>query len=340
MPPCAARSALSLEIHGLGDGERGVLESMLRLLEPRLERRWTLDGRGHEVDLWLHRPGAPQPQRVPRLQGLVLRDDEHADDPDALVLQLPLRVGTLFGVLEAASNRLTQQAQLPWQWVDALAGDEARMSADAAPLPLESHLAETGDGNALAAALARLLKRRAGSTLRVRIGGHGTLYLCGGSGRYCVDFPLQQLLPALQQRRYVITVIAPDAPGLGDLMQAARPLDELLWSIGMCAPWTRAPQPQDRFALRHWPDLARLAHRRAHLRASALLATNALCFDELQPLSGLGASDLGQFLHACELCGLLREGDDLDAEPATGGGLRVSGAADRPFDRLLRRFGL
>jgi hypothetical protein len=326
----ASQPALRLKVSGLSIDERGVLLSILQVLEHRTERRWQLSDAA-APDLLLRVRGDGPDDAHAALRGTILREGEASADPDTLALQLPLRVMSVLDVLDAAHDRLRQR--------------EARVATDAAPTARPAAVPggepiETEDGKALASALARLIDRRLDQTLRVRILGHGTLYLCPSSRAFCIDFAAHELLPALQQHRFVLTTISPDSDELRQQAPLARPIDEALWSIGMAAAWEQQPDAGARFRLRRWPDLARLPHRASHIQACAALATRALGFDELRRACAMGTAELGHFLHACTLCGLLEVTHESTAFPPPVDAAPRGGALSGLFDRLRRRLGL
>lgn len=315
---------LRLAVRGLQSHEHDVLVAILRVLEERTEGRWTLCDRA-APDLLLHTREVDAAVESGALQALLVREGEAAPAPDTLATGMPLRVMAVLDLLNAAHDRLRQRRMC---------------ERDAAPGRLDG-LGIEDDGKALASALSRLLERRVEQIFRVRILGHGTLYLCQSARMYCIDFPRERLSSALEQHRFVLTTISPAAPELAGLMEQARPIDEVLWSIGLVTPWESPDARQARFRLRQWPDLARLPHRPAHIQACAALAARAMTLQALVAATSMSSNDAQHLLHACSLCGLL---DALAPEvapqaPAERAPTQDAGAASL-FGRLWKRFGL
>lgn len=318
----AARSAdaLRLSVAGLSAAELDILQSILAVLEDRTERRWRLCDEP-QADLYLHTREASLPTRGGEVTGLILHEGEAAGGPDQLSLILPLRVMSVLDTLNAAQDRLNQRSHAPPPVDDALV-----------------HPAD--DGRSLASALARLAARRIEQNLRARIVGHGTLYLCPIRRVYCADFPYEGLSAALEQHRYVMTALAHDATELAAQLPYARPIDEVMWRIGLLTAWERADKDRFRFQLRRWPDLARLPHRAEHIQLCAMLAARPQSVDELVAATGMAPNDATHLMHACDACGLL-QGVEVDAaaqstpSPAPVAPSGLGGL----FERLRRRLG-
>lgn len=301
---------LRLVVHGLSAEDCGVLAAILQVLADRTERHWTLgDG---PADLALCTRAAVEAPAQAELHGLILREGENAD-ADALVLSLPLRVMGVLDLLNAADDRLRQRRL-----------ESAGAHAD-------------HDGRMLAAALARLVERRHEQTVRVRILGHGTLYLCMRTHRFWSDLPPDRLATTLREHRFVLTTLAPSSPEFVERLATARPLDEALWAIGLIAVSEHVEAPGVRFRLRRWPDFTRLPHRAEHLQACALLAARALDIDELAAGTDLGRADAAHLVHACLLCDLVEiQRDSVVSEPPLARPAGFGGL----FNRLRRHLGL
>lgn len=318
--PDAVASVLSLGVSGLDASELDMLGSILRVLEQRTTRPWRLCA-GPEADLFLHtRDGGIGPHRG-EIVGLIVRDGEAPAPQDTIALQAPFRVMSVLDVLNDAYDRLIQRRH-----------PRSAIKPPVKPSPIASD-----DGKSLASALARIVERRLEQNLRIRIVGFGTLYLCPNSRVHCIDFPRDRLRAALDEHRFVVTTLAQGSPELAAQLAQARPIDEVLWSIGLAAAWERSGLDGLRFKLRRWPDLARLPHRAEHIALCATLAARACTRAELAAATGTPATEVTHFLHACELCGLTQSEPDasdrpvaIAAAPNGLGGL---------FDRLRRRLG-
>lgn len=320
-----ATAPLRLAAQGLGRDDLSVLDAILRVVGERTARRWTrVDG--DDGDLLLTTRDA-QPAGAAGLTALLLREDEAAAEPDQLSLQAPLRVMAVLDLLNAAHDRLRR------------AESNAAQVATVQPISREQDRIECDDGRSLAAALARLVGRRPDLTLRIRIVGYGTLYLCLKSRIHHADFPADRLADALGEHRFVMTMIPAGSAELVVRMDSARPADEVLWQIGMTST-SETPHTADAaFRLVRWPDFARLPHRADDLRLCAAMSRAHQRVDALMALGGSRRGDVDHLLHACALCGLL----DVDTRaattapvPAPTGGTALGGL----FDRLRRRFGL
>jgi hypothetical protein len=251
--------------------------------------------------------------------GLLLREGDAPFIPDQLAITLPLRVMSVFDALSAAQDRLCQH----------------RLSE---PVPSDTSQHATDDGKALASALARLAERRLEQKLRIRIVGHGTLYLCPSERLYCVDFPRERLGAALDQHRYVITALLHDSQELTAQLPFAGPIDEVLWRIGLLTVWERTDKERLRFRLRRWPDLARLPHRAEHIQMCALLAARPMGLTDLAAAAGASLSEATHLLHACELCGLLQPVEPDDVAPSPAATVPAHGLGGL-FNRLRRKLG-
>jgi hypothetical protein len=312
-------ACLHLAVAGLSPGELEVLKSILLVLEERTARPWRLIGEGR-ADLYLHTRAAGVEVRESELVGLIVREGEPPASSDAIALHAPFRVMSVLDALNDANDRLVQRRHPS---VDS----EASLS----------HPAD--DGKALAAALARLVERRFEQNLRVRIVGFGALYLCPSARVYCVDFAHDRLCAALEEHRFVMTTLAQGSPELATQLTHSRPIDEVLWRIGLLTAWERTDLGTLRFRLRRWPDLARLPHRPDHIQMCATLAARPVTRAHLIESTGLGSGEVTHFLHACELCGLTQVEVDT-AEPAvrTAPATPANGLGGL-FDRLRRHLG-
>jgi hypothetical protein len=314
-------AVLHLAVAGLAAAELDVLKAILVLLEERSARPWRLVDDG-PADLYLHTRSAGIDARRGALVGLIVREGEPAPTPDVIVLSAPFRVMAVLDVLEDARDRLAQR-------------HHAELEADASL----AHPAD--DGKALAAALVRLVERRFEQNVRVRVVGFGALYLCPSARVYCLDFARDRLCAALEEHRFVMTTLAPGSSELAAQLSQSRPIDEVLWRIGLLTAWERDGVQTLRFRLRRWPDLARLPHRPEFIQLCAMLAARPMTRAELVANTGMPEGDVTHFLHACELCGLTQsEADPADraavAPPAV---VAAGGGLGGLFDRLRRRLG-
>lgn len=320
--PVAAAS-LRLALCGASEEERSVLAAILHVLSGRTARHWTLCDDTCAPDLRLATRASAATNDV--LTALLLHEDEHAAAPEELALQAPLRVMAVLELLNAADDRLRQAA----------------LTQAVAEEPAHAHV-HLDDGRSLAAALARLLEHRPDPTLRVRIVGHGTLYLCLKTHIHHCDFPVEHLAEALNEHRFVMTMLPAAAAELVVLRDSARPADEVLWQIGLVTPPGDGFPDTQAYRLKRWPDFARLTHRPEYIRLCAAMSRAPRRVATLAERSGLVRSEVEHVLHACKLCGWL-DSTDASATPAAA----VQAVAPRAasplsglFDRLRRRFGL
>lgn len=314
-----ATPPLRLALHGLTDDEASILDAILRVLGERTARRWVLaDGR--DGDLLLTTRAAPAGRYGSSVTALLLRDDEHPAEPDELALQAPLRVMAVLDLLNAAHDRLRQPHAAPPP-----CGEQVRVEVD--------------DGKSLAAALSRLVERRLEQALRVRIVGHGTLYLCLKARIYHCDFPRERFVEALNEHRFVVTMIPSSAAEMVVRLDSARPLDEALWQIGLITAADGVSHAGRAYRLTRWPDFARLPHRPEFLRICAAMSRTHRSVDTLVALGGLQRGEVEHLLHACALCGYL---DVAPQTPDPAAPVPASVQASRAglFDRLRKRFGL
>lgn len=311
--PEGANAPLRLVVDGLEAGERASFSAILSVLATKSARHWVWAD-GPEADLYLHTRGDKRAAVQAAVTGVLVRDDEPAAPLDVLSLAVPFRVMAVLELLDGAVDRL-QQEQLA-----------ARATLGTAT--------EVSDDKTLASTLARLLARPVEHTLRVRVLGFGTLYLCTRSRMHCMDFDPERLPRALEASRFVLTAIPPDSPELAAERHRAQPLDELLWPIGLSSVREHNGKPAVPQRLRQWPDFARLPHAARHLQACAALTARSLDAQGLALTVGMTAGEAEHFLHACELCGLL-EADAAPSMPVVES--RPAPAPGGLFDRLWRR---
>lgn len=311
---CAREVApLRLLVDGLEPDEHATLDAILKVVASKSLRGWTW-AEGTDTDLYLHTRALRRPGVRAGVSGLLVREHEQAAPAEALALAVPFRVMAVLELLDGAVDRL-QQEQL------AVQGHVAG--------PAEA----VDDEKTLASSLARLLVRPVEHTLRIRVLGHGTVYLCTRSRMYCMDFEQAQLVKALESKRFVLTAIAPDSPELAAERDRGSPLDELLWPIGLLASREHAAR-HERQRLRQWPDFARLPHDPRHLQACAALTAGAMDAHELAAATGMSETEADHFMHACQLCGVL-EAAVAESAPILPAQDRAAGGL---FDRLWRRW--
>ncbi len=304
---------LRLRADGLGASEHASLGAILDVLAGKLPRTWVAVDDG-DADLYVYTRGARRGGVRAAVTGLLVREDEPQGAADELWMPVPLRVMAVLDLLHGAHDRM-RHAQ-----------------AQASCAMPEPHPA-ANDEKTLACSLARLFVGAVEHSMRVRILGYGTLYVCPTSDSYRTDFEIARVGEALDAKRFILTAISPGSSELTATDLQAHPLDELLWSIGLRTARERQPGHAPRQRLRSWPDFARLPHDPRHLQACAALSTAAMDLQELAAAAGLDEAQADRFLHACELCGLLETVVDAapappPASPSSRGGL---------FDRLWRR---
>ncbi|KRD28698.1 hypothetical protein ASE35_19560 [Lysobacter sp. Root916] len=316
-PACAASerdtAPLRLLVDGLDADEHATLDAILKVVASKSLRGW-IWAQSTDTDLYLHTRTLRRPGVRAGVSGLLVREHEPAAPAEALALAVPFRVMAVLELLDGAIDRL-QQEQLAVQGGVAAAAEAVE------------------DEKTLASSLARLLVRPVEHTLRVRVLGHGTVYLCTRSRTYCMDFEQAQLGKALESKRFVLTAIAPDSPELAAERDRGSPLDELLWPIGLLASREHAAR-HERHRLRQWPDFARLPHDPRHLQACAALAAGAMDACELAAATGMSETEADHFMHACQLCGVLEVAAVAPA-PTPPPQDRATGGL---FDRLWRRW--
>ena len=313
-----AAAPLRLLVDGLDASEQLSLQAILDVLCSKMPRAWEVV-HGNDADLYLYTRNARRSGVRAGLSALLLRDDETQPPSESLWMPVPLRVMAVLDLLQDAHDRL------------ALAPAEA-VPSDAVTTDAP---AMTNDEKCLAFSLSRILARAIEHSLRVRILGFGTLYVCPARAVYLADFEPGRMREVLEAKRFVLTAIAPSSIELSESDKTAHPIEELMWMIGLMTPRGAARQ-DTRLRLRRWPDFANLPHDPKHLQACAALATAPMDFSEIAAITGLSDTHTDRFLHACELCGLLETVPD--AEPARP---RQQAAATSSigglFDRLWRR---
>ncbi len=100
----------------------------------------------------------------------------------------------------------------------------------------------------------------------------------------------------------------PESVGTSEAMTASKPLETLLWRIGLrMVPNHTMPWLQNDIVIRlkRWPDFGRLGAQKSHLALAALMTKTSWRSDALLDSSGQTRDDVQSFLTACGLCGLL-----------------------------------
>lgn len=311
--PEDASPPLRLLADGLDAGEQQSLQAILDVLARKLSRQWVAVD-GSDADLYLHTKGARRSGIRSSLTALLVREDDAQPPVDALWMPVPLRVMAVLDLLQGAHDRL------------GLAPVEVAPAIDAC----EAH-----DDKGLAFSLARIFVGTVEHSLRVRILGFGTLYVCPARASYLADFEPARMQQALEAKRFVLTAISPGSIELTETDKQAHPLEALMWTIGLMTPRDRARHGNHRVRLRQWPDLANLPHDPRHLQACAALGTAPMSLAEIVDVTGLGEQQADRFLHACELCGLVEYVPDAAPVPVRQRATETSFGG--LFDRLWRR---
>lgn len=86
-----------------------------------------------------------------------------------------------------------------------------------------------------------------------------------------------------------------------------RPLDRLLWRLGMITNDLLKSLPaQGQFQLRRWPDFGALGTQPRFIKLAAILVRKSLTIDELVAEAHIVREEVIHYLNACQLCGLLK----------------------------------
>lgn len=319
LTPAASEDAsppLRLLVDGLDADEQSSLQAILDVLARKLSRQWVAV-EGAEAELYLHTRGARRSGIRATLTALLVREDETQAPVDALWMPVPLRVMAVLDLLQGAHDRL------------GLAPAEVIPASD----PSAAH-----DDKGLAFSLARIFVGAVEHSLRVRILGFGTLYVCPARASYIADFEPARMQQALEAKRFVLTAISPSSIEMTETDKQAHPLEALMWTIGLMTPRERARHGRHRVRLRQWPDFANLPHDPRHLQACAALSTTPMDLTELVAVTGLGELQADRFLHACELCGLVEPVPDAAPAPVRqqAAGASFGGLFDRLWRRLIK----
>lgn len=319
LPPSTSEDAsppLRLLVDGLDADEQSSLQAILDILARKLSRQWVAV-QGGDAELYLHTRGSRRSGVKSNLTALLVRDDETQPPADALWMPVPLRVMAVLDLLQGAHDRL------------GLAATEVTPTNDASA----AH-----DDKGLAFSLARIFVAAVEHSLRVRILGFGTLYVCPARASYIADFEPARMQQALEAKRFVLTAISPSSIELTDTDKQAHPLEALMWTIGMMTPRERVRHGNQRMRLRQWPDFANLPHDPRHLQACAALSTTPMDLPEIVATTGLSELQADRFLHACELCGLVESVPDAAPAPVRqqAAGASFGGLFDRLWRRLIK----
>ncbi len=108
-----------------------------------------------------------------------------------------------------------------------------------------------------------------------------------------------------------------EPPG-ADAPQPARPLEELLWTIGFAASRGRlidALEPTDLMELTHWPNLTRVPLQERGLRLATLFCRYPSSIPLAARLTGAERSEVHQFLSAAWCAGIARAVNRAESSP-------------------------
>ena len=177
-------------------------------------------------------------------------------------------------------------------------------------------------------------------TLRLDVSGHDVIAIDFAFNAFDWSGSLAEL-PAEPASVRVET-----RPGTADspsLELPGRPLDPLLWSIGMHAfddepaPWLA---PEHRYRLRRWPSLSGLDVSLDQVRMVAMLGNAFATADELAAAAHTTTADATRLINALSVAGILRRSNNAPAP-------QIAGRTDAPttsgttglFARLRERWG-
>ncbi len=179
-------------------------------------------------------------------------------------------------------------------------------------------------------------------TLRLHVEGHGVIAIDFAYNAFewsgdLTDFPRTPPTVLVETRPGLLDVSTVELPG--------RPLDPLLWSIGLHAfggepaPWL---VPGHRYRLRRWPSLTGLTIDLDQVRMIAMLGNAFATADELAAAANTSPDDARSLINALAVAGILRRSAGAPAlQPAPSHDSATTSAHSSTglFARLRERWG-
>lgn len=300
---------MTLTTLGLSLRDEILVKSLLNVVSANTRAEWQFVD-GIEADLALCDPQSPlarmamqRAQQSGRPHCVALLHDQQAQSVLPQSIRAPLRVREFMDMLDGVcdGDAETTSHVVP------------RMHAFA------SVVGAAGEGQTLAEALSGLIASADGNkrpqAWRIAL-GENALDIMLPECRYALsgaEIPLPALVDlALSHPIDGMARLAPEEAEASPALSVARPLQPLLWRIGLVLavdpglPWLKEHVG---LRLKRWPDFGSLGSHRSHLALSALLTKRSWRIDELVQASGESRAMILSFLNACGLCGLLAWSD-------------------------------
>lgn len=288
---------LALTTVGLSVTDETLVKSMLRIVYGKTSARWKYTD-DIDADLVLCDPqssllaivlGRAAQSRRPRCVAFI----RNGQSPFPLTqsIHAPLRLGPFMDMLEASTG-------------NAVEPEAATLRIAQAADPLEGGIA------CLAERLRRVqAETDATGVWRIECAGE-IVHVFLPERRFELSTPLDSTLAAhlaANTRALQAVRLDPATEAQVRAVASPRPLDELLWLLGLhAAPDTYPPWlAEESLLLRQWPDMGRLGAARAHMALCALMARQPQRCADLAVATAQPLSQVLAFAHACALTGLL-----------------------------------
>lgn len=300
---------MTLTTLGLSLRDEILVKSLLNVVGANTRAEWQFVD-GIEADLALCDPQSPlarmamqRAQQNGRPHCVALLYDQQAQSVLPQSIRAPLRVREFMDMLDALCD-----------------GDGETLSPASPRAPMPAFAAEESrEGQTLAEALSTLIascaEHKRPQAWRIALGDNA-LDVMLPECRYALsgtELSLAALVDlALSRPIDGMVRLAPEEAEASPALSVARPLQPLLWRIGLVLavdpglPWLKEHVG---LRLKRWPDFGSLGSHRSHLALSALLTKRSWRIDELVQASGESRAMILSFLNACSLCGLLAWND-------------------------------
>jgi hypothetical protein len=307
------RRTMTLTTLGLSLRDETLVKSLLNLVEANTRADWKFVDE-IEADLALCDPQSPlarmamqRAQQVGRPHCVALLHDQNAQSPIPHSIRAPLRVREFIDMLDALCDAGGEAVTPAGPGATSHSHSHATEPAPAPGEPLQ--------GLTLADALSKLIateeENKRSQVWRIAL-GDSVLDVILPECRYALsgaEVSLQALVDlALSRPIQSIVRLAPEDRAPSSARSVARPLQPLLWRIGLVLPVDPGtPWLKEHVALRlkRWPDFGSLGSHKSHLALSALLTKRSWRIDDLVQASGESRAMVLSFLNTCGLCGLL-----------------------------------
>ena len=334
------KSAYTVTTVGLSAHDETIVRSVLHLIEGSTREKWEYT-ESFQADLVLCDPDAAltriahkQFHNTGRPVCVEVLKAGQSRGQLTHFIHFPLRASEVIGVLDTAADEIEH----PIAHTAAQAQPSEGPAADVRDVPADLHNHQT-----LTELLMALARRRRDEQ---------AVWQVNLDGKCIYVFEPERSFAAsteLTEQRLADLVRSQKAPALrrvgaivGNGLRkelAPRPIDELLWNLGMNYPEGKLQESvatASRIKLLRWPDFGRLGARRSHFGFAALLTRGAHSVEEIVQLSGQPMAEVSAFLNACAYCSLLDCQTFNDAGTETYQSVKVQPSRWSGLVRIMR----